>query len=320
MVIFIGSLVFTACVGVQLAVDIRSLPFWMLTISGILFCGGSIFFIRAFAHEAPTEVLYKPKSEKLPPPQLRGTKSRCLQCTDRHCGSNLLIASWLFLLACVPVVVASIAYVVHHDDRLYFWGVLGGSIAFCVASGFFVVASYPEHLGKRNDHLPGLVANAGILDHAQARTHCGSEWLVSNWCFLILTAGWLFTSIFFILVEPSQPDYQFSALEALIYFIASVYFVKGSYVAQAEATAAQFENDKECSSNYNTSGEEGSRSRIITKGSMRPSRNFVTGGVSFTKSVDNDSNTCTLQQPGVPSCQSDDLARGTTNDGSIIHV
>jgi len=162
------------------------------------------------------------------------------QCASRHLATDLLVASWLFLLACVPVVIASVCYVVHHDDRLYFWGVLAGSLAFCIASGFFVVASYPDHLSEypqQRSALYDVVVALGLLDHDAALKHCGSDWIVSNWCFLLLTAGWLGASVFFVVLEPHNSDYQFSTIEAVIYFVASVYFVKGSYVAQTEAEA-----------------------------------------------------------------------------------
>ncbi|MEM7669566.1 MAG: hypothetical protein AAF317_10525, partial [Pseudomonadota bacterium] len=46
-----------------------------------------------------------------------------------------------------------------------------------------------------------------------ARKHCASEWIVSNWCFLVLTAGWLCSSLYYLLFRDFwNADYQFSAL------------------------------------------------------------------------------------------------------------
>lgn len=236
----LGSAVFTTCVGAQLAVDWRSLPFWMLTVSGLLFCAGSIAFIRAFSGTEAARVLFPPDAALLSDDEVETSScSGCRACVARHFATDLLVASWLFLVACLPVVVASVCYVVHHDDRVYFWGVLAGSLAFCVASGFFVVASYPEHLARSNadSGLSRLLARL-FDDKACARTHCGSDWLVSNWLFLFLTAGWLLSSLVFFFKHPHDSEYQVSVLDSFIYFLASVFFVKGSYVAQADADAA----------------------------------------------------------------------------------
>ena len=233
----IGSALFTACVFAELIVDLRSLPFWMLTLSGLLFCAGSIAFIRAFSGDREaSHVLYGGEEEDaLGDDEIETDACAVNQCLARHLATDLLVASWLFLAACVPVVIASACYVVHHDNRLYFWGVLAGSLAFTIASGFFVVASYPDR------HSMALSNALAAVDKSTADKHCGSpcgsEWIVSNWLFLLLTAAWLLGSAYLLLTDPADIEYRFSFLEALIYFVASIYFVQGSYKAHAEAKA-----------------------------------------------------------------------------------
>lgn len=220
----LGSFIFTLCVANELFVDFRSLPFWMLTTSGLLFCAGSIEFIRAFGGEQEASRVIFEAAHADDEVETAG----CSACVSRHFATDLLVASWLFLAACVPVVVASACYVIHHDYRVYFWGVLAGSLAFTVASAFFVVASYPPAAHR-------LRTQQYFILHEEESTHCGSEWLVSNWLFLLLTGGWLLSSAYLLLLQPNSYDFRFSFIEATIYFLASIYFVKGSYKAQNQA-------------------------------------------------------------------------------------
>ena len=230
----LGSVIFTVCVSFELAVDSRSLPFWMLTMSGLLFCAGSACFVRAFSKDEKVSKEKGSKRRQQNPFYDSDSDSddevTCSRCARRHLATDILAASWCFLVACVPVVVASAYYVAHQDDRLYFWGSLAGSLAFCAASAFFVVASYPNR--ERYEELPKLVAS--VMGETEAQKHCASEWILANWAFLLLTFLWLFSSAYAFSTQPQNRHYQFSLLEAIIYVLASLYFLRGSYAAQQD--------------------------------------------------------------------------------------
>ena len=103
------------------------IPYWCMVASGALFMLGSFLYVRSFSTPAPLRSAPFDWGWM----QLGG-------CCERHCSPDLLLASWVFFLACWPPVFAAVYLLTEDSTLLFNWGGLLGTCLFVFATAYFV--------------------------------------------------------------------------------------------------------------------------------------------------------------------------------------
>jgi hypothetical protein len=153
--------------------------FALLIVSGFFFTIGSLAFVRA-TEEPPLRPLFSKITV--------------------HLETDELLAAWLFLLATVPFPVLMLVYINYDSSVMVYWGCLGASTLFVIATYFFVLTCYP-HDDERNFQLAPQLSRLLFSEDCWIHRHLSNDWLASTWMFFYATLVMVVGSFGMLLVE-----------------------------------------------------------------------------------------------------------------------
>lgn len=230
------------------------IAYWSLMFSsGVLFTFGSVVMVHGFSNGGRSRPICEQCSSCCVSADSSRVSSK--QCCERHCGTDLLFGSWLFFLACIPIVPAGALYIPSNVTSFFYWGLFLGSIVFTIGMGFFLYAAYGQQshqppsspsattvdddddLSVQSRYFQSMLRRMPLVKCCLPRTwlyyHLSTDWLAGCWCFLLLCTAWLLASMIMCLVENENvillEQYILSTTEALIFTVGSMYFLAGSY-------------------------------------------------------------------------------------------
>lgn len=147
-----------------------------------------------------------------------------------HVGTDLLVASWLFLASAILFVAMEVDLILENpyastDLKFQYWSAFASAALFLVGSVFFVWLSYPSEQAKM--HKIVALEDMSELTFTE-KYFTGTDMLIATWCFLLCATPVLAYALFTIIVLPHSWVGYFFMLGCLGYFLVVGVWVVGS--------------------------------------------------------------------------------------------
>lgn len=147
-----------------------------------------------------------------------------------HVGTDLLLASWLFLLSAILFVAMEVDLIVNNpnastDLKFQFWSALVSAVLFLIGSIFFVWLSYPSEQVKMHRIL--ALEDLSALTWTE-KYFTGTDMLIATWCFLLCATPVLVYALYTIAFWPHLWVGYFFLVGCVGYFIIVGVWVVGS--------------------------------------------------------------------------------------------
>lgn len=158
-------------------------------------------------------------------------------------GNNLLIMTWFFALALVPVVIYyAIAWINGEVSAVYSVLVLIGFIISSTSSFFWIISCFPASMVMNNGRGSSYFLDFLRSNHLTCRSkkfwskHFCSDFLVGSWFFF-------FTSLFSVIPATIDLALYDQNIEIICYFLSTCFMVVGSGLMVHASYPGNFQSD-----------------------------------------------------------------------------
>lgn len=228
------STLFFTIIPIQMLIDsnsstptVKLVYYSCFLISGALYLIGTIAFLAVSYPEAMEELMQS--MTKMDPSKMSFWEKYFY-------GNSLLIMTWFFALATLPIVIYYVYGMIEGSVSIAY-GVLA-MIASFVAFGIlfiWVVATFPENIIKNEGRgsqyvLEFMSRNKMFCGREEFWSyHFQSDFLVGSWAFLLISALALPGAIYFFVMNPTTFEYYMLLLSSTFFVLGSILLVHASY-------------------------------------------------------------------------------------------